>query len=136
MIPEASEWVFFKNIDFKDPDINQFNVDTRDFHVGYTVESGIENLNLARLNNYSYFFHTPEEVLETLTRLFNDSKGDVEWRYLSLEGEAEPYTAGWELKYIRIIRTEMGWVMCNNKYRALNKRQLACPVNNKALNAY
>lgn len=56
MIPEASEWVFFKEINFEDPDINQFNVDTRDFHVGYTVESGIKNLNLARLNNYPHFF--------------------------------------------------------------------------------
>lgn len=136
MIPEANDWVFFKEIDFSDEDINQFNIDTRDFHVGYTVDSGIEKLNLSVINQYPHFFHSSEEVKELLDRLFSQSGGGVEWRYLSLSGIAERYTAGWQLKYIRIIRSPNGWIVCNNDYSALNKEMLACDINQKLLNAH
>jgi len=136
MIAEASEWVFFKDIDFNDPDINQFNVDTRDFHVGYTVESSIDKVNLSTINKYPHFFHTADEVKTTLQRLFNESGGRVEWRYLSLDGLAKKQTEGWQLKYIRIIRSPNGWLMCNKDNYALSKQIWDCPVNQKVLAAH
>ena len=136
MIPEKNEWVFFRDIDFNDPDINQFNIDTRDFHVGYTVESGIEQLNLNKIYKYDHFFHTTEEVLHTLNLLFEGSGGRVTWRSLYLTGDAARFCSGWELKYLRIIRTEKGWVICNNNYRALSKSVLSCPINLEVLHAH
>jgi len=136
MIPEANEWVFFENIDFNDADINIFNVDTRDFHVGYSTDNYLDKLNYAKIEKYDHFFHTGDEVKETLRRLFNESGGAVTWRYLSLTGEAEQLSEGWELKYFRIIRSPKGWLMCNNKYHALSKSKLHCPVNQKSLCAY
>lgn len=136
MIPESNEWVFFEDIDFNDPDINQFNVDTRDFHVGYTTDSYLDRVNYAKLEKRPDFFHTGDEVKETLRRLFNESGGAVEWRYLSLTGDAEQCSSGWELKYFRIVRSPKGWLMCNNEYYALNKSKLECSVNQKSLCAH
>ena len=136
MIEEAESWMFFKDIDFNDPDINQFNVDTRDFCVGYTVESSIDKLNLVTINKYPHFFYTGDEVKDVLQRLFDESGGDAEWRYLSLTGDAEKASENWELKYLRIIRTPLGWVICSNSYRALSKSVLECSVNQKLLCAH
>ena len=36
---EHNAWVFFKKIDWHDPKFNRFNVDTRDFHCGYTFNA-------------------------------------------------------------------------------------------------
>ena len=136
MIEEAESWVFFKDIDFNDPDINQFNVDTRDFCVGYTVESSIDKLNLITINKYPHFFYTGDEVKEILQRLFDESGGDAEWRCLWLSGDAEKASENWGLKYLRIIRAPLGWVICNDSYLALSKSILECSVNKKVLCAH
>ena len=33
---EQNEWIFYKELDFNDPENNRFNIDTRDFHAGYS----------------------------------------------------------------------------------------------------
>jgi hypothetical protein len=104
--------------------------------VGYTTDSYLDRVNYAKLEKRPDFFHTGDEVKETLRRLFNESGGDVEWRYLSLTGEAEQCSSGWELKYFRIVRSPKGWLMCNNEYYALNKSKLECSVNQKSLCAH
>lgn len=136
MIAESNEWKPFEEIDFNDQDINTFNIDTRDFHVGYTTDNYLDRVNYAKIEKYPHFFHTGDEVKEILRRLFTDSGGKNDWRYLSLTGEAEQCSAGWELKYLRIIRSPKGWLICNDEYYALSKSKLECPVNQKCLNAY
>lgn len=72
---EQDEWVFFKDIDFECPNFNRFNIDTRDFHCGYTLsdKSHKDILTLRKGN----FFLTLEELQETLDRFFEESGGKV-----------------------------------------------------------
>ncbi len=136
MIPEANEWIFFEHIDFNDADINQFNVDTRDFHVGYTVESNLDKIDYNKISKYNHFFHTGDEVKETLRRLFNESGGAVSWRYLAFTGDGARVSNGWELKYLRIVRSKKGWIICNNQFYALSKSVLESKINKEALSAH
>lgn len=74
------------------------------------------------------FFHTPEEVVELLTRLFNESGGNIKWRSLYID---HPQMNYW-LKYIRIYRTDLGLVICNRDNYALRKEILKSKVNKEA----
>ena len=125
---EHNSWVFFKKIDWDDPKFNRFNVDTRDFHCGYTFNAETHT-DIATLEKRKEdFFHTREELEALLERYFNESGGEMEWRFFNLEG-----MENWSMKYIRIIRTNLGFLVCNNHYRALRKEVLESRIEKEFL---
>lgn len=131
---EEKEWVFFKDIDFDDEKFNRFNVDTRDFHCGYQNIKE-DHPDMSTLSKYPKFFYTKEEVLSELERLYNESGGENKWRCLELVSN-DNRVLNWNLKYIRIIRTDKGFLICNSEYQALRKDILCARVNQEHLNAH
>jgi hypothetical protein len=117
------QWVFFRDIDWLCPKNNRFNVDTRDFHCGYFMDH-VNHSDWETIKNYPHFFFTKDELVTLLERYFTESGGEAEWRYFSLED----YREGWDLKYLRIYRTELGFVVCNSEHRALKKSLLDSKV--------
>ena len=119
---EQAEWVPFQSLEWNDPKFNKFNIDTRDFHAGYQFEKPHPDMD--KLKNYPDFFHTEQEIKDLLNRYFTDSGGsDVKWRFFCLEG-----LNNWGMKYIRIWRTELGFVVCNSDNRAMKKEVLSAKV--------
>lgn len=113
----TDEWLFYTEIDFSDKKILQYHIDTRDFHCYTNTEKAEKDLNLKTLAKYQgKFFYTGEEVVSLLTRYFNESGGKKDWRFFYLKG-----LDNWQMKYIRIHRTEHGLVVCNNEHYALKK---------------
>jgi hypothetical protein len=126
---ERDGWVFFKNIDWDCPKNNRFNIDTRDFCCGYRwTDDEHEDFSILVKNRYK-FFHTKDELISLLERLFEESGGEGEWRMLSL-GEGSD---NWSLKYLRVQRYEQGFLVCSSNERALNKEFLRQSVNQKYL---
>jgi hypothetical protein len=112
---EQDEWVFFRDIDWNCPNNNVFSVDTRDFYCGYIFKD-IPHDDFDTLKKYPDFFLTQEELVALIERYFIESGGKQQWRYFNLEG-----IDNWSMKYIRIARTELGFVVCNSNGRALKK---------------
>jgi hypothetical protein len=131
---EEKEWVFFKDIDFDCPNFNRFNIDTRDFRCGYQNVKE-EHPDMSTLSKYPKFFYTKEEVLSELERLYNESGGENKWRFLELVSN-DNRVLDWNLKYIRIIRTNLGFIFCNKDYQAIRKDILSAPVSQEHLNAH
>ena len=128
---EKDEWVFFKEIDWNCPKNNRFNVDTRDFHCGYLFDDK-EHEDITTLNKYPNFFFTEQELKSELERLYTESGGEGEWRCLDLTSNDSRVT-NWGLKYLRIYRTEKGFIICNSYHKAINKTLLSCSVNQEVL---
>ena len=129
---EKDEWVFFKDIDWECSKNNRFNVDTRDFHCGYnwTNES---HPDWSKIGGLDKFFFTKEEMVSEIERLFEESGGVKKWRFLELES-SDNRVKYWNLKYLRIWRTEKGFLICNQEHRAIPKDILNSKVNKKSLN--
>ncbi len=125
------EWVFFREIDWLCSKNNRFNVDTRDFHCGYFWDEE-DHKDITTLKNYPHFFYTLEELQAILERLFEESGGAVGWRFLSLD----TYPQGWDLKYLRIYRTELGFIICDEDKKALKKEIFEGKINKDVLNAH
>jgi hypothetical protein len=128
---EKDEWVFFREIDWNCPKNNRFNVDTRDFHSGYLWD-GTPHKDYAKIYKYEHFFFTEVELKELLESLFVNSGGFEEWRCLSLIS-TDNRVLNWNLKYLRIFRTEKGFIVCNSKYEAIPKGVLNSPVDKELL---
>lgn len=80
-----SDWIPFQQVDFSRS--LQYHVDTRDFHcLVLDEEPKKEDAPLIK-STTDYF--TADEVMEFITRLFNESNGQAEWRFLSLIGMGE-----------------------------------------------
>jgi len=117
---EQDRWVFFKDIEWDDPKFNQFNVDTRDFHVGYREIKGHPDFNT--LKNYpARFFISLEELKESLDRYYDESGGHTghDWRYFILGDITD-----WSVKYLRIYRTDLGFLVCDSGSKAIPKETL------------
>lgn len=71
------------------------------------------------IKKYPHFFHTEEEIKALLERFYTESGGKGEWRFFSLEG-----IENWNMKYIRIWRTELGFIVCDSYNRAYRKSEL------------
>lgn len=124
---EQEQWVHYTKIDWNDEKFNFFSIDTRDFHCGY---NNAVHKNLSTLKNtITIFFHTEQEVKDLLNRLFKESGGDGEWRMIDLQT-----VKNWRLKYIRIYRTEFGFLVCDSYSYALRKSILAEKVDQEHLN--
>lgn len=113
---EKDEWIPYKDLDFGDDKFNVFSIDTRDFHAGYRFEES-GHPDYLTLSKYPYFFHTADEVKLLLDRYYIQSGGDQEWRMFILEGVG----MNWSLKYLRIWKSEKGFIMCDSKNRAYKK---------------
>ena len=129
---EQKEWVFYKDIEWTSPTVNTFNVDTRDFHVGYGYKEG-KHKDWNTISKYTHFFFSEDELKVLLDRLYTESGGDGEWRMLDLESSDKRVT-NWNLKYLRIQRTDNGFLVCNSNYNALPKMLLNLPINKEFLN--
>lgn len=111
-----AEWKKYNLADFENKNINQYHLDTRDFHI---LES--EDINKHKdyhtLKLYpKRFFYTAEEVKQLIEKLFIESGGEGKWRMLAMKG-----IGNWGLKYIRIYRYDLGLLVCDSNNHALNK---------------
>ena len=119
-------WIFFREINFADPTIMQFHVDTRDFHVATNTEACKEekhnNKTMAKYGNR--FFFTAEEVTAYVERYFTDGGGvrPTGWRFFTLKEHT------YWFKYIRIYRYEQGLLIANSEGRAQNRETLDSAV--------
>lgn len=125
---EQNEWIPYKELDLNDKEYNVFSIDTRDFHSGYRFEKN-NHPDYETIKNYPHFFHTEEEIWQLLDRYFEESGGKGKWRFFMIEG-----MDNWNMKYIRIWRTDLGFVVCNSKHQALSKQILNAPVSMEHLN--
>ena len=116
----SDNWTHFKEIDFADEKIQQYHIDTRDFHCITHFEKSEKSPILHSLMKYKDdFFYSAEEVKNLLTRYFEESGGEKKWRCLYVEGINDWF------KYIRIHRTEHGLLVCSRDNYALRK-SLTC----------
>jgi hypothetical protein len=134
-----------ETIDFEQPQVTQWHIDTRDF--GYTVsivpfEEADTNLRLSwmmisegKRKYYINHFWTTEEVKNIVLKLFKDSGGKVEWRMLSIDS---PNKIGlnWKLKYLRIYKTPNGLMICNSDNYVLTKELFYFPIEKKYLHTH
>lgn len=125
---QEDEWIPYTELDWNDEKFNVFSIDTRDFHAGYRFEKK-KFKNYTTISKYDHFFHTEQEVKDLLDRYYNESGGEGEWRMFNLDtiGDA------WSMKYIRIWRTEKGFIICNEDHYALRKDILAGKVDQEYL---
>jgi len=128
---QQNEWVFFQDIDWNCDKNNRFNVDTRDFHVGYNFNDEIHK-DWATIIKYNNFFFTEIELKNLLNRLYEESGGKGKWRMMDLVGN-DNRVKNWNLKYLRIFRTEKGFLVCNSDYQALSKSLLESKINQEYL---
>ena len=125
---EQNEWIPYKELDLNDKENNVFSIDTRDFHSGYRLEKK-KHVDYETIKKYPHFFHTEDEIWQLLDRYFEESGGKGEWRFFNLVG-----MDNWNMKYIRIWRTDLGFVVCNSNNHALSKQTLKAPVEREHLN--
>lgn len=126
-----NDWLHFTKINFADESLLQFHVDTRDFSCLAKATPWENPPDLSKIALHKNdFIHTPDEIVQLLTRLQADSGGMRDWRCLMLTGsyDAVRHCGWWDMKYLRIYRTAYGIVVCNKRNYILNKRALAGAV--------
>lgn len=128
---ENSTWIPFTEIDWNSPKFNKFNIDTRDFCVGYRYDQ-TEHKDIHTLSKYNRFWYNEDELKEIIQRLYTESGGERDWRYLTLESN-DSRVKHWNLKYIRIHRTDKGFLICNSDNVAIPKDLINLPVNKELL---
>lgn len=137
-----SNWKYYEDIDFSDVNISRYNIDTRDFYCGVQTKEEMERPNnlIAKLDTSvidkqptTKYYHTEQEVKDLIERFWRESGGDGEWRMLSLKSK-NAHVSNWELKYVRIVRTEKGLLVCNAYGTILSKNTLNDPIEQEYLN--
>lgn len=137
-----SSWKYYEDVDFSDENIARYNIDTRDFYCAVQTKAEveqtdalIEKLDTKLIDTYpiAKFYHTEQEVKALIERLWRESGGDGEWRMLSLKSKNKNVT-NWNLKYIRIVRTEKGFLVCNSYGAIISKNDLSDPIEQEYLN--
>jgi hypothetical protein len=100
------------------------HVDTRDFHVNFSFESQLEQKAKKFLKEISYNkkvdYLTFEQIIDRLKNWKEESGGEAKWRLINHK------TYGW-FKYVRIFRTESGYVWCSSlcgEYRFFTNNNL------------
>ena len=137
-----SNWKYYEDVDFSDVNIARYNIDTRDFYCAVQTKAEMEEhdrlittLDTSKIDKYpvSKFYHTEQEVKDLIERFWRESGGDGEWRCLSLKSKNKNVT-NWNLKYIRIARTEKGFLVCNSYGAIISKNDLSDPIEQEYLN--
>jgi hypothetical protein len=126
---EKEDWIPYQELDWLDEKFNVFSIDTRDFHAGYRFVERHDDFDT--IKKYPDFFHTVDEVISLIDRYFIESGKEGKWRMFSLGGGQN-----WNMKYIRIWRTELGFVICNSYNKALRKEFLEQKVNQEYLSKH
>ena len=127
---DQNAWVHFRLVDWECPNNNRFNIDTRDFHCGYRWDES-QHPDSRKISTPE-FLHSREELVSLLERFFVDTGGDGEWRMLQLN-DSDLRVRNWRLKYLRIYRSEGGFIVCNSDHRAMPKRLLSSEVDKQML---
>jgi hypothetical protein len=137
-------WVYYEDVDFSDESIARYNIDTRDFYCGIQTKAQLEEmgesdkrdlkLDTTVIDKYpaTKYYHTEQEVKDLIERFWKESGGDGEWRFLSLKSKNKHVT-NWGLKYVRIARTDKGFLVCNDCWVILSKNTLSDPIEQKYL---
>jgi len=136
-----SNWKYYEDVDFSDENIARYSIDTRDFYCAVQTKEEMEQSNLFEkidtrvIDTYpiSKFYHTEQEVKDLIERFWKESGGDGEWRMLSLKSKNINVT-NWNLKYVRITRTEKGFLVGNSQNYILSKATLSDPIEKEYLN--
>jgi hypothetical protein len=137
-----SNWKYYEDVDFSDENIARYNIDTRDFYCAVQTKAEIEKhdrliekLDTTAIDKYpvTKFYHTEQEVKDLIERFWRESGGDGDWRCLSLKSKNKNVT-NWNLKYIRIVRTEKGFLVCNSYGVIISKNHLSDPIEQEYLN--
>jgi len=125
-----TNWKYYEDADFSDTDIVSFSLDTRDFYCyGHLKEDMPHSLKIlsAAIVNKKYhlatYYYSEKEVLDLIKRFWQESKGDGEWKFVSIISSNKNINIGC-LSYLRIVRTEKGFLICNKDYNVLNKNML------------
>lgn len=117
--------------DFEFIDHQQIHVDTRDF--GLTSLDVDFKFDISSIKKYpDRFFFTIDEVKSVVFDLYNRSGGESEWRCLWLKNSK--ISDNWNLKYIRVYKTKLGYVICGNNNIAIRKDDLKSEIDQKILN--
>jgi hypothetical protein len=136
-----SNWKYYEDVDFSDVNIARYNIDTRDFYCSVQTkeqaerpDSIIAKLDTTKIDKYpvTKFYHTEQEVKDLIERFWRESGGDGEWRCLSLKSKNSTVT-NWNLKYVRIVRTEKGLLVCNAYGAIISKNDLSDPIDKEYL---
>ena len=136
-----SNWKYYEDVDFSDKNIARYNIDTRDFYCSVQTkeqmevkESLIEKLDTTKIDKYpvTKFYHTEQEVKDLIERFWRESGGDGEWRMITLKSKNKNVT-NWNLKYIRIVRTVKGLLVCNAYGAIISKNSLSDPIEQEYL---
>ena len=136
-----SNWKYYEDVDFSDVNIARYNIDTRDFYCSVQTkeqaerpDSIIAKLDTTKIDKYpvTKFYHTEQEVKDLIERFWRESGGDGEWRCLSLKSKNSNVT-DWKLKYVRIVRTEKGLLVCNSYGAIISKNDLSDPIDKEYL---
>lgn len=137
-----SNWKYYEDVDFSDKNIARYNVDTRDFYCSEQSKSEVNQnseliakLDTSVIDKYptEKYYHTEQEVKNLIERFWRESGGDGQWRMLSLISKNKN-VSNWGLKYIRITRTDKGFLVCNSYGLIISKNHLSDPVNKEPLN--
>jgi len=72
-------------------------------------------------------------LVDLLERYYLESGGEGKWRFFELDSREEK-VKHWSMKYIRIFRTDLGFIVCNSDERAIRKDILDSPVLSDNLN--
>lgn len=124
-------WIPFEQVNFADATIMQYHIDTRDFHcVTYHTQSE-EVFDHATIGKYgNRFYFTADEVQAIVTRLYTESGGKNEWRFLCLTTYKQ-----W-LKYIRVYRINLGLIISDRENHALGRDTLSGKIEMSVLDAH
>ena len=128
---EKDEWIKYTEIDWLDPENNRFNIDTRDFHTGYTLSTE-KHKDWNRLKSIPDFLHTEDEIKTLINRLYLESGGKGKWRMIELKS-TDKRVLYWRLKYLRIYREDNVFLVCNTDDVAIPKNILKNSVNKEYL---
>lgn len=129
-------WIPFQEVDFEDKNILQYHIDTRDFHCKTNMEDLTklgDKINWDKISKYpERFYFRSSEIKSFLQRIFEESGGEGEWRYLVLD---IPKWENWNLKYIRIYRIiDDTFLICNKDSYALKREILDALIVTEYLN--
>lgn len=130
--PNKRAWNSLDTVDWTKH--NQYHIDTRDFHVSVSDEIEVHK-DITKLKKYQHFFFTEEKLVSIINRLYLESGGEGEWRQLNLQHSSGKVT-GWNLKYLRIYRTELGFIVTNSQGAAVSWTELDSKVDQKYLHKH
>ena len=139
---EKDEWQSLETTPFDSDRIVAINCDTRDFHCGWWLKDiRDEKPDLSTISKPEYrdrFFMTIEEVKEILYDLRERSGGkDKRWRMLSFKDGNQTIGGGWQFKYLRFYRSELGWYcQPRSEMKVIKKEWLKLPIEQEYLEAH